>query len=49
MLVSYIVLVLCTIAVVGTAIALFLRVRAHTRKGAEAREEHDQNQPTAKS
>jgi hypothetical protein len=47
MLASYIVLVLCTLAVVGTAIALFLRVRAH--KGAASREEHEQHQHTGKS
>ena len=29
--VLYIVLVLCTVAVVGTAIALYLRVRGHLR------------------
>ena len=42
MIVLYIVLVLCTIAVVGTAIALYLRVRAHTSKSAEPREEPEQ-------
>ena len=42
MMVLYIVLVLCTIAVVGTAIALYLRVRAHIGKSAESREEPEQ-------
>ena len=37
----YIVLVLCTIAVVGTAIALYLRVRSHMSKGAEPRDDHN--------
>ncbi len=32
MLVLYIVLVLCTIAVVGTGIALYVRVRRHMRE-----------------
>jgi hypothetical protein len=47
--VLYIVLVLCTIAVVGTAIALYLRVRAHLGKGAEPRDEQDQTRETRKS
>ena len=46
MLVLYIVLVLCTIAVVGTAIALYLRVRSHMSKSAEPREDHNQNRTT---
>jgi hypothetical protein len=49
MLVSYIVLVLCTIALVGTAIALFLRVRAHMSKTADSREEQEQHQDSGKS
>lgn len=47
--VLYIVLVLCTIAVVGTAIALFLRVRAHMSKGAESRDEQEHRQGTGKN
>lgn len=46
MLVLYIVLVLCTIAVVGTAIALYLRVRAHMSKTAEPRQDHNRNEIT---
>ena len=46
MLVLYVVLVLCTIAVVGTAIALYLRVRTHMSKTAEPREDHHQNGTT---
>ena len=40
----YIVLVLCTIAVVGTATALFFRVRAHMSKSAETRDEQEHKQ-----
>jgi hypothetical protein len=47
--VLYIVLVLCTIAVVGTAIALYLRVRAHLGKGAEPREQQDEKSESTKS
>jgi hypothetical protein len=45
----YIVLVLCTIAVVGTAIALFVRVRAHMSKSAETRDEQERNHEVTKS
>ena len=44
----YIVLVLCTIAVVGTAIAFFLRVRAHMSKDAETRDEQERNHEVTK-
>lgn len=47
--VLYIVLVLCTIAVVGTAIAFFLRVRAHMSKGAESRQDQQQRQGMGKN
>ena len=39
MLVLYVLLILCTVAVVGVAIALFVRVRSHMKRTADNKEE----------